>query len=67
MKGRGSQSRSIMLRARISTIMLSMAAVMASIYVAGRLWQESEGRIYLSKELDRRTGQLYLWMIRLKF
>jgi len=57
MKGRGSQARSIMLRARISTIMLSMAAVMASIYVAGRLWQESEGRIYLSKELDRRTGQ----------
>ncbi|KAH9311376.1 hypothetical protein KI387_026411, partial [Taxus chinensis] len=57
MKGRGSQARSIMLRTRISAVMLSMAAVMSSIYVAGRLWQDAENRIYLSKELDRRTGQ----------
>ena len=36
MKERGSQARRIMFRTRISTVMLSMAAVMASIYVAGR-------------------------------
>ncbi|KAG9448368.1 hypothetical protein H6P81_014496 [Aristolochia fimbriata] len=37
--------------------MLSMIATMASIYVAGRLWQDAENRVYLIKELDRRTGQ----------
>lgn len=35
MKGRGSQARSIMLCARISTIMLSMAVVMVAIYIGG--------------------------------
>lgn len=44
-------------RSRISTLMLSMFATMASLYVAGRLWQDAENRVYLSKELDRITGQ----------
>lgn len=44
-------------RSRISALMLVMLATMASIYVAGRLWQDAENRVYLIKELDRRTGQ----------
>ncbi|KAK6947879.1 protein of unknown function DUF4094 [Dillenia turbinata] len=42
---------------RVSFLMLSMFATMASLYVAGRLWQDAETRAYLIKELDRRTGQ----------
>ncbi|KAK6935477.1 protein of unknown function DUF4094 [Dillenia turbinata] len=42
---------------RVSFLMLSMFATMASLYVAGRLWQDAETRVYLIKELDRRTGQ----------
>lgn len=42
---------------RISTLLLSMFATFASIYVAGRLWQDSQNRVYLIKELDRITGQ----------
>ncbi|KAJ4850380.1 Hydroxyproline O-galactosyltransferase HPGT1 [Turnera subulata] len=42
---------------RISTLLLFMFAVFASIYVAGRLWQDSQNRVYLIKELDRITGQ----------
>ncbi|KAM7491456.1 hypothetical protein LguiA_034377 [Lonicera macranthoides] len=42
---------------RVSTLLLSMFATMASFYVAGRLWQDAESRVYLIKELDRRTGQ----------
>uniref|UniRef100_M1AWT1 Hexosyltransferase n=2 Tax=Solanum tuberosum TaxID=4113 RepID=M1AWT1_SOLTU len=30
---------------------------MAALYVAGRLWLDSENRVYLIQELDRRTGQ----------
>lgn len=30
---------------------------MASLYVAGRLWQDAQNRVYLINELDRRTGQ----------
>ncbi|KAI3780798.1 hypothetical protein L2E82_10789 [Cichorium intybus] len=30
---------------------------MASFYVAGRLWEDAEDRVYLGKELDRITGQ----------
>ncbi|KAK9698497.1 hypothetical protein RND81_08G108800 [Saponaria officinalis] len=44
-------------RSRISVLMLAMLATMASIYVAGRLWQDAENRVYLMKELDTRIGQ----------
>ncbi|GFP92609.1 probable beta-1 3-galactosyltransferase 11 [Phtheirospermum japonicum] len=42
---------------RISFLMLSMFATMASFYVAGRMWQDAENRVYLINELDKRTGQ----------
>ncbi|XP_057810176.1 hydroxyproline O-galactosyltransferase HPGT1-like isoform X1 [Salvia miltiorrhiza] len=42
---------------RMSFLMLSMFATMAWFYVAGRLWQDAESRVYLVKELDKRTGQ----------
>uniref|UniRef100_A0A5B6Z875 Putative beta-1,3-galactosyltransferase 11 n=1 Tax=Davidia involucrata TaxID=16924 RepID=A0A5B6Z875_DAVIN len=44
-------------RSRIWALLFSMFATMASFYVAGRLWQDAENRVYLIKELDRRTGQ----------
>ncbi|XP_039032003.1 hydroxyproline O-galactosyltransferase HPGT1-like [Hibiscus syriacus] len=44
-------------RSRISALVLAMFATMATVYVAGRMWQEAESRVYLIKELDRRTGQ----------
>ncbi|GFP92608.1 probable beta-1 3-galactosyltransferase 11 [Phtheirospermum japonicum] len=34
-----------------------MFATMASFYVAGRMWQDAENRVYLINELDKRTGQ----------
>ncbi|PSS04230.1 Hydroxyproline O-galactosyltransferase [Actinidia chinensis var. chinensis] len=40
-----------------SNILLSMFATMAAFYVADRLWQDAQNRVYLIKELDRRTGQ----------
>ncbi|KAL9230973.1 hypothetical protein vseg_006254 [Gypsophila vaccaria] len=43
-------------RSRISVLMLAMLATMASIYVAGRLWQDAENRVYLMKELDKKIG-----------
>lgn len=50
-------SASILSRSRISNLMLSMLATMASIYVAGRLWQDAQNRVYLTEELDKITGQ----------
>ncbi|XP_059642038.1 hydroxyproline O-galactosyltransferase HPGT1-like [Cornus florida] len=44
-------------RSRIFALLFSMFATMASFYVAGRLWQDAENRVYLIKELDKRTGQ----------
>ncbi|KZV41014.1 putative beta-1,3-galactosyltransferase 11-like [Dorcoceras hygrometricum] len=44
-------------RSPISTLLLSFLATLASLYVAGRLWQDAEVRVYLGKELDRITGQ----------
>ncbi|GMQ05645.1 hypothetical protein CsSME_00050593 [Camellia sinensis var. sinensis] len=44
-------------RSRISLLLLSMFATMASLYVAGRLWQDAQNRVYLINELDKRTGQ----------
>ncbi|XP_073133231.1 hydroxyproline O-galactosyltransferase HPGT1-like [Henckelia pumila] len=41
---------------RISFLMLSMFATMAALYLAGRLWQDSESRVYLINQLDKRTG-----------
>ncbi|KAL0734582.1 hypothetical protein Bca4012_010792 [Brassica carinata] len=42
---------------RVSSLLISMLATFASFYVAGRLWQESQTRVHLIKELDRVTGQ----------
>ncbi|KAF5478138.1 hypothetical protein F2P56_004723 [Juglans regia] len=42
---------------RISVLLLAMFATMATVYVAGRLWQDAENRVYLIQELDKRTGQ----------
>ncbi|XP_009598325.1 hydroxyproline O-galactosyltransferase HPGT1-like isoform X2 [Nicotiana tomentosiformis] len=60
MNGRGSSNRlssTSGFRSRISFLMLSMFSTMAALYVAGRLWLDSENRVYLIEELDRRTGQ----------
>ncbi|KAI3458057.1 hypothetical protein Pfo_014720 [Paulownia fortunei] len=59
MQSKGSNVRftGMVIRSRISTLMLSMFATFASLYVAGRLWQDAENRVYLAKELDRITGQ----------
>ncbi|KAL8544173.1 hypothetical protein ACS0TY_004636 [Phlomoides rotata] len=56
-KGSGARFFGMVIRSRISTLMLSMFATFASLYVAGRLWQDAENRVYLAKELDRITGQ----------
>lgn len=42
---------------RILYLILSMFATMSAFFVASRLWQEAESRLYIVKELDRRTGQ----------
>ncbi|XP_059276302.1 hydroxyproline O-galactosyltransferase HPGT1-like [Lycium ferocissimum] len=61
MNSRGSNNRlsssTSTFRSRISFLMLSMFSAMAALYVAGRLWLDSENRVYLIQELDRRTGQ----------
>lgn len=59
MQSRGSNQRlSAMLSgSRPSTLLFAMFSFVAAIYVAGRLWQDAQNRIYLIKELDRITGQ----------
>ncbi|KAL2347993.1 hypothetical protein Fmac_001993 [Flemingia macrophylla] len=59
MRSRGSQSRLYgnSFGSRVSALMLAMIATMATIYVAGRLWQDAENRTYLIEELEKRTGQ----------
>ncbi|KAI4363666.1 hypothetical protein MLD38_019855 [Melastoma candidum] len=57
MRGSSSRFSKTILQSRIPALMFSMVATFASIYVAGRLWQESQNRVYLIKELDRLTGQ----------
>ncbi|XP_028774768.1 hydroxyproline O-galactosyltransferase HPGT1 [Neltuma alba] len=42
---------------QISALLLAMIATMATIYVAGRLWQDAESRVYLIQKLDKGTGQ----------
>ncbi|KAL5551910.1 hypothetical protein UlMin_002086 [Ulmus minor] len=44
-------------RSRISPLFLSLFAAMATVYVAGRLWQDAEERVYLIQQLDKRNGQ----------
>lgn len=43
---------------RVSALLLTMFATMATIYVAGRLWQDAENRLHLVEEFERRTGQV---------
>ncbi|KAJ4954413.1 hypothetical protein NE237_011196 [Protea cynaroides] len=59
MQSRGSSNRlsGLVLRSRLSALMFSMFATIASVYVAGRLWQDAQNRVYLIKELDRVSGQ----------
>ncbi|KAL6541533.1 Hydroxyproline O-galactosyltransferase HPGT1 [Orobanche gracilis] len=59
MQSKGSTVRltGMVIRSRASTLFLSMLATFASLYVAGRLWQDSQNRVYLAKELDRLIGQ----------
>ncbi|GAB4858403.1 Hydroxyproline O-galactosyltransferase HPGT1 [Ancistrocladus abbreviatus] len=54
--GSNHRASAMAFRSRLSILMLSMFATFASFYVAGRLWQDSENRVYLIKELDRITG-----------
>ncbi|KAL4594884.1 hypothetical protein ACB092_12G051500 [Castanea dentata] len=58
MHGKGSNTRlsTMASRSRIPTLLLFMFSTFATIYVAGRLWQDSQNRVYLIKELDRITG-----------
>ncbi|XP_076890465.1 hydroxyproline O-galactosyltransferase HPGT1-like [Bidens hawaiensis] len=53
MRRRGSNTRLPSTRSAFQWLILSMAAF----FVACRLWQEAESRVFLVKELDRRTGQ----------
>ncbi|GMI96234.1 hydroxyproline O-galactosyltransferase 1 [Hibiscus trionum] len=58
MRSRGSSSSSRFgFHSRISALVLAMFATMATVYVAGRIWQDAESRVYLIQELDRRNGQ----------
>ncbi|XP_065858686.1 hydroxyproline O-galactosyltransferase HPGT1-like [Euphorbia lathyris] len=43
---------------RISAVLLTMFATMATVYVAGRLWQEADSRSRLAEELDKRNNQV---------
>ncbi|KAI9160937.1 hypothetical protein LWI28_012912 [Acer negundo] len=56
-KGSSSRLSSLVVKTRISSLLLSMFATFASIYVAGRLWQDAQNRVHLIKQLDRITGQ----------
>ncbi|KAK8710543.1 hypothetical protein V6N13_145862 [Hibiscus sabdariffa] len=55
-KGSSSKVSNMLFRTRISSLLISMFAIFASFYVAGRLWQDAQTRVYLIKELDRVTG-----------
>ncbi|PPD97096.1 hypothetical protein GOBAR_DD05884 [Gossypium barbadense] len=55
-KGSNSKVSNMVFRTRISSLLISMFAIFASFYVAGRLWQDAQNRVYLIKELDRVTG-----------
>uniref|UniRef100_A0A2N9EML3 Hexosyltransferase n=1 Tax=Fagus sylvatica TaxID=28930 RepID=A0A2N9EML3_FAGSY len=59
MQSKGSNARlsGMASRSRIPSLLLFMFSTFSTIYVAGRLWQDSENRVYLIKELDRITGK----------
>ncbi|XP_024026947.1 hydroxyproline O-galactosyltransferase HPGT1 [Morus notabilis] len=44
-------------RPPVSLLFLALFATMAAVYVAGRLWQDAEDRVYLMQELDKTTSQ----------
>ncbi|KAE8699817.1 putative beta-1,3-galactosyltransferase 11 [Hibiscus syriacus] len=58
-KGSNSKASNMMFRTRISSLLISMFEIFASFYVAGRLWQDAQTRVYFIKELDRATGLLF--------
>ncbi|XP_058009694.1 hydroxyproline O-galactosyltransferase HPGT1 [Hevea brasiliensis] len=43
---------------RVSFLLLAMFATMATIYVAGRLWQDAENRLHLAEEFERRNSKV---------
>ncbi|XP_021890973.1 hydroxyproline O-galactosyltransferase HPGT1-like isoform X3 [Carica papaya] len=59
MQGRGSSHRlsGSSFASRVSALLLAMFATMATVYVAGRLWQDAESREYLLGEIHKKTGQ----------
>ncbi|XP_025012247.2 hydroxyproline O-galactosyltransferase HPGT1 isoform X1 [Ricinus communis] len=65
MRSRGSNNRlataasggGLAFGSRVSALLLAMFATMATIYVAGRLWQDAESRMNLVEELEKRAGQ----------
>ncbi|KAK9927047.1 hypothetical protein M0R45_024252 [Rubus argutus] len=57
MHSRPSHNRLSSFQSRISALLLAMLATMAAIYVAGRLWQDAEERVYLIQEIDKRSSQ----------
>ncbi|XP_057450038.1 hydroxyproline O-galactosyltransferase HPGT1-like isoform X2 [Lotus japonicus] len=59
MRSWGSQSRlsGQSFGSRVSALVFAMIATMATVYVAGRLWQDAENRVHLVEELEKRTGQ----------
>lgn len=59
MRSRGSQNRfnGNSFGSRVSALIFSMIATMATVYVAGRLWQDAESRVYLIEQLEKRTAQ----------
>ncbi|XP_044468417.1 hydroxyproline O-galactosyltransferase HPGT1 [Mangifera indica] len=56
-KGSSNRLSSMVVKTPISSLLFSMFATLASIYVAGRLWQDAQNRVGMIKELDRITGQ----------
>ncbi|RZC91272.1 hypothetical protein C5167_027335 [Papaver somniferum] len=56
-RGSGNRLSGLVFRSRISILTFTMVAAMATLYVAGRLWQDAENRVYLINELDRITGK----------
>ncbi|PNX77480.1 putative beta-galactosyltransferase 11-like protein [Trifolium pratense] len=59
MRSRGSQNRlsGNSFGSRVSALIFTMIATMATIYVAGRLWQDAQSRVYLIQQLEKRTSQ----------
>ncbi|PPS12235.1 hypothetical protein GOBAR_AA08405 [Gossypium barbadense] len=61
MRSRGSSNRlpnsgGFGFHSRISALVLSMFATMATIYVAARMWQDAESRVYLIQQLHTTTA-----------